>query len=404
MCTIYTSYCFPGTGYACWIVSTAVAAQHFFDKRRGLAMAVSSSGLSIGVLVWPSFMRFTIATYTFRGALVLLAAANMHGFVLSALLRQPHFEDKETKSATEVEMETFCVGSDESESRKEDITVAIKSHFTVYVSEPPDEEYKEKSLLDSCNMAKEVSKNDNQSVVICYGDEYLQVECDHCLEKDTSRRKGDDDSKAHDSVRENHSGDVNEDGWEDIDLDAQLNHHPIYRPRCSVGDTQSAMETYDDNATGDVKRRQNGLLSCLTCITNVLDFSLLKNPTFSLYVVAAALIHFGHMVPYSFIPIRVIEGGSSKQSAALLVTVMGIGSGTGRLFFGWVGDFRCSDRKLMFAVANIVVGCISAASYVIQDYNVLVAYCMVFALMSGMYTNITIPDPRTVFYWEWGNS
>ena len=45
--------------------------------------------MSAGVLLWSWLTPFAIATYTFKGSLLLLAAANFHGLIIAVVLRKP---------------------------------------------------------------------------------------------------------------------------------------------------------------------------------------------------------------------------------------------------------------------------------------------------------------------------
>merc|ERR1719210_2686376 len=77
----------------------------------------------------------------------------------------------------------------------------------------------------------------------------------------------------------------------------------------------------------------------------------LKDPAFFFFILAVVFLHFGHLVPYQFIPLRLVRRGTSKEKAAFLISLCGIGTAAGRLLWGWCGDLSFVNRKLQFAIA-----------------------------------------------------
>ena len=118
-------------------------------------------------------------------------------------------------------------------------------------------------------------------------------------------------------------------------------------------------------------------------LCNGMGMSLLKIPTFSLFCVAIFLGQSGDCVPLAFIPLRLSVMGMSKNSTAMLIMYLGIGSTIGRIIAGWVADQDWADRKLMFACAQTGAGCISFIAYFISGYKALIANCILFSIISG---------------------
>ena len=158
----------------------------------------------------------------------------------------------------------------------------------------------------------------------------------------------------------------------------------------SVADNQcryiTKVEKTTSNGNGDIRPDDYpSRINRKVCdvLSDIIDISLLRIPTFSLFCLAIFLGQCGDTVPLDFIPLRLSVMGMSKNSAAMLIMYLGIGGTFGRIVSGWVADQNWADRKLMFASAETVAGCISFTAYFISDYKALIANCILFAIISG---------------------
>ena len=115
----------------------------------------------------------------------------------------------------------------------------------------------------------------------------------------------------------------------------------------------------------------------------ILDLSLLKIPTFSLFCFAIFLGECGNNIPLGLIPLRLSGMGMSKHSAAMLITYLGMGGAIGKILMGWLADQPWTNRKLMYACAHSFAGCLTFIAYFISNYNALIAYCALFSIASG---------------------
>ncbi len=69
------------------LVPCAVIVQHYFTRRRPIAVGLSSVGLSLGSITTGPIIRLLIAHYAWRGAMLLSAGFTIQGLVCAALLR-----------------------------------------------------------------------------------------------------------------------------------------------------------------------------------------------------------------------------------------------------------------------------------------------------------------------------
>ena len=350
-------------------------------------MALSTVGLSTGVLTWSYFVRTTIEYYGFRGALFLIAALNMHGFIIAAILRPPRY-----RPVTENlrDQEDGKVADNDAE-RSDSACSKDDSYLSSLLSEPV-------PALNDSGIADDkdghIRLNDSSKYRIGFNKD------NGAMEEVTEKETFDDCLKYENIVNQHvvatciYGGESPPDSKHihtakafdevDLKLDAEKDSFSSQDSVFINTATVPKQEVVSRNTDGTKQTNRNGFHGAFTNIfTNILDVSLLKTPAIPLYLVSVFFSNFGHMIPFSFIPIRVVNGGATKEAAALLVTTMGIGSCFGRLFFGWVGDRPWANRRLMFAIANVFVGSISALSYLFSEYRILVGYCVIYAMLSG---------------------
>ena len=259
--------------------------QLFFVKHQAFTAALSKAGYSAGALFWSNFTEFAIAKYGYKGALLLVAGVNLHGYVIAAIFREPNYEIqmypcKDVPSDTDPPMET---------------------------------------------------RNAERSLI-------LETEDDHNSEAPKQ-----------------------------------------YSDITGVGENTT-------NKQGDSWPNDNPSRNCkkfCDIFSGIIDVSLLKMPTFSLFCVAVFLGDCGNTVPLGFIPLRLSLMGISKYYAAVLIMTLGISGAFGRILVGWVADRPWTNRKLMFACGNFLAGCLSFIAYFFSDYRALIAYCILFATTSG---------------------
>lgn len=80
---------FTGMIFCYYGLAGIVTLHHWFDKKISLAMAINFSGIAIGHFMWAPLTSWLVSLYTWRGALLILAAINLHCLILLYLLKTP---------------------------------------------------------------------------------------------------------------------------------------------------------------------------------------------------------------------------------------------------------------------------------------------------------------------------
>ena len=110
-------------------------------------------------------------------------------------------------------------------------------------------------------------------------------------------------------------------------------------------------------------------------LRSVFDMSLLKDPRVCLYSIAVLACHIFSVTMYSFIIIRGISHGLSKQEAGVAMTVFGATGVAGRLLIGWIGD--CVSRLALFSACAMISG-LSAITNALHYNRMLNIVCSSF--------------------------
>jgi predicted MFS family arabinose efflux permease len=132
------------------------------------------------------------------------------------------------------------------------------------------------------------------------------------------------------------------------------------------------------------------LLRCLNlspvmkdAIHQMLDFSLLKDVIFVIFVISNFCTSIGFNMPYIYLPDRASEKGISESDSALLVSVIGIANTLGRIFFGWMADRQWVNRLMLYNTALVICGIATALSPLDDSKAYLICYAAIFGAFIG---------------------
>ena len=94
-------------------------------------------------------------------------------------------------------------------------------------------------------------------------------------------------------------------------------------------------------------------------------------------------MQIGHIGPFSFLPLRAVELGVSKQKAAFLTSTVAAFSGVSRFIVGIVGDKFPHHRPLMCGIGIILTSVLAFISVFLTQYWMLVCYAALFGTIGG---------------------
>ncbi len=306
-----------------------MAAQQYFHKRRGLAVAVTTAGISIGSFMWPPLAAFLLQRFAWRGTVLILSAVQFNGLVLGALMRPPPPVLINVVSTTNTETHP--------ERKRKSADGSVSEAI---------------SMNGSVDVVTEEKKTESHSMnnYLCESEELLDSE-NQQIQKEKS---DDDDTKT-----------KVDDGLE------------------SLPENVHSKNPAKDKEITHIQKASGTDTSCLGFCRSLLDFSICRNPTFVLYGLGIYLQKIGHFLPFTFLPYRALVLGVPRTRAAALVSIVGILSGVGRLVFGFLVDRVGPRRVYLNGISATLAGISTALSVFCTTFVPLAVYAGIFGALSG---------------------
>ena len=104
-------------------------------------------------------------------------------------------------------------------------------------------------------------------------------------------------------------------------------------------------------------------------LKNVVDFSLLKYPTFLLFCIGYFFHKFCQSATWLVLPSHVVTCGGSLGQAALTISIMGGALFVGRLSSGFIANVACVNRTAMFGIMTALGSAAAMPMAVYNDYT-----------------------------------
>jgi len=124
-------------------------------------------------------------------------------------------------------------------------------------------------------------------------------------------------------------------------------------------------------------------------LSQMLDFSLFKDPIFMMYATSNFLTSIGFNVPYVYTVDRAVLWGIEGKDAAFLLSVIGISNTVARLVLGWLSDRTWINRLYLYNMCLVICGVSMALSPFMATYYLQAIYCAIFGITSGAYVGLT---------------
>lgn len=134
---------------------------------------------------------------------------------------------------------------------------------------------------------------------------------------------------------------------------------------------------------------REGCCSC-SCVSasDIFDSSTFKNPVFWMFCFTVLMFCFGYHVPYTYVPERARSLGVDSQSAAFLISIMGMANVGSRLLFGWVADRSPNIRFYMAGIAVTLGGLVSVFIFLFNTYPLMIVYSVLFGAFTGSWASL----------------
>ena len=304
----------------------------YFCKKRSLANGVAFAGSSLGGLVLPLLLRWSIDKYTVRGAMFFMGGVWMHSCVVAAVM---------------------C-------------PLPARDRVVLTVDVPVDDFEGEKLREAERNNCAEQEKTDRASYIKDVSD-------------GTAVMAGD----SHESMKSNTNASIqNMSGPDKADCSLVLRHPSVK----SSSQSQAAKGSGKGSAG-----QESSTAFCFAAVRSViLDYvDFLSNAELLRFSIALFLCGFAYLNQLVFWPAYAEEIGMSKLDGSLVVSVCGITELLGRPFLGYLG---CRLNKILLCLVTNAITCLMGiVAYMLPYRGVLLGYAAVFGLTGGSTCVLGVP-------------
>lgn len=169
---------------------------------------------------------------------------------------------------------------------------------------------------------------------------------------------------------------------DDIFFSASLNRLPQYTSRTSVAYNLSVTRIPTRN---DIEEEKNN--ECNVCseavkrtLVTMLDFKLLKSPSFLLLAIGGAFTMMGFYIPFMYLSGRAVAAGVNEATAIWLISTIGIANTVGRVLCGVLSSFPKVNALFVNNAALTLGGVATLFSGFSMSETYQFTYCVIFGL------------------------
>ncbi|XP_055958039.1 monocarboxylate transporter 14-like isoform X2 [Patella vulgata] len=319
----------------------------YFNKRRALATAVAKTGISLGSLTFPIFLRYLLDTFALRGTLLIMGGIQCQMFVFALLLRGP---------------ETFA-------PTKQVIVKITKPELPEKASSKINMEMKFLKSVSQDQKAQEIPENGMASPLpvqrlrtVSDGAKYSAYKRQH------SRTELGSDQSFIDSLSNSRI------------LKYVSNLDLLSVSTTDVSTEASTSQKLPKKKTDSASNKNKYLCK----FTDIIDFTLVKNSMFIL-LMSIAFFAITLFVTTIYLPALFIENGANESDAALFLTVAGVSDVASRLFAGAIADLGIIKRHHIMMISLFIGGISAQFTRYCTSFGLQIVYSLVYGLSVGPY-------------------
>lgn len=118
-------------------------------------------------------------------------------------------------------------------------------------------------------------------------------------------------------------------------------------------------------------------------LATMLDYSLIKSPSFLLIALNACFLCLGFYTTYIFIKDCAIQAGVPERTAFWLISIIGLANTTGRILFGVLANLPFIDFQWLTS-GGVIIGGIATMIYAHTRNSILhIGYAVIYGLSVG---------------------
>lgn len=341
----------------------------YFNKRRGLANSIANSGASIGGLIFPPMIRFTLDEYGLWGTLMIIAGLLLNLTVCGMLLRP--LDHNALLNINEVKQPS----EDPNDNTETEKTKMLIDHVT-----NENEDKNEKYPAITNHMAP--GQNDRKlSKHLSY--EILNADLEFrqrtfSTNSAITRRK---------AYQENHNKNKFKDALSTSSLALAGD---MLGSIGNVFHCEKAKAEADDHESGTEKNCCRKLRETPVCkvFSKIIDYKLFKNKLFMVLVSSGLFGMFGSAMLLTYIPPHAEDLNIDEKQIALLVSIVSGLDITGRFITGIVADTGYIKRHNLISIAFMATGIVCHLTPFFKEFWSMAIFASIYGCFGGVYFSL----------------
>ncbi|KAJ8046916.1 Monocarboxylate transporter 9 [Holothuria leucospilota] len=381
-----------GVGSSIVYMSSVIAVSNHFKKNFTTASGIANAGASTGVLVLPLLFEVLVSAYDWRGACLVVAAIQLHVFVMMMIIKAPKEKTNIVITNTAASSPS---GADKSKSTNKNPKDADPNSLELKQNGEVTVDLNSLELKENASNSLE-SEGNVQPTLDCYS---LDLK-----EKDEVNAKtGSEGNKKMRDIFEQEGNENNGiveveartgvavDGMEPV-------HHDPPEPDRSLEPTDITLETVNscnETEKSCIQLSYKNLLGFSYSLVNLFNVPLIwRNPPFSTMLISVFLggWFLGTILPH--LPSRAGDVGINKLLASSLISIYGSGNLVSRLFYGRLVDSGFVHPLILFFLAYCLTTVSTAALAFGETVPLLILGAFGIGVGSGIYIPLMQPIVR----------
>lgn len=167
---------------------------------------------------------------------------------------------------------------------------------------------------------------------------------------------------------------------DDIFFSASLNRLPQYTSQNSVAYNLSVTRIPTRNDIEEEKKCKVCSEAVKRTLVTMLDFKLLKSPSFLLLAIGGAFTMMGFYIPFMYLSGRAVANGIDEATAIWLISTIGIANTVGRVLCGVLSSFPNVNALFVNNAALTLGGLATLFSGFSMSTSYQFTYCVIFGL------------------------
>ena len=358
-----------GIGMASMDPISITMLSNYFEKRRGFANSMANSGGSLGGLIFAPLLTAMFDYYGYSGAMLLVGAFLLHGFIGAALFRSQSFYTKRYQQTTRKRKPNKL--DTRADPLGDESKALIKNGYTIVRS---DRERQREQVSGSLPTS-----------VCSDREQWISVQLSEASENHTITSLP--NLAPHAKPLRRRTETEPSDGYV-MDRIAELRE---IRTSDYIGGSQFSIPVVinlDNHASSHDNKETKGYLSCFNYFSKLFDFSLFRNPVFITYLFGAGLLCTPHALTMMYIAPHAKEMGADSAGVAKVLTIYSAVDLCSRIIVAFISDRKWIRRSTMIAISSCTTGIMAHLMVFFTSYNWFLFYAVVFGVIGGVYFSL----------------